>query len=410
MATIEQKVSETLLFAQNGSNRPLHQDRQVLRASDLTLEQATQDQMLARARRYLHGWGVVSGFTPTVEERNVLHVGAGYGVTPLGDELFLPQEVTLQDAVKALILCCGPGPDGCNLIDPVLIAQRRAEAASITVTGWLIARPASRDASLRAGVPQDCTHPASILLPSRRCGGVEFAVSCTLPSTHQPRQPTCDELMPFVCDSERAGNPVLPWETLLPVEANFLVIGRLTVTGEGLAVTIAARRTLWPVSLIQDWIASCLCPVLSRNDTRPTIGGSVATVSGAAHGDTVSTRPATISGGVSGAVDSVAGSGVPIDVIRQPPSVVVSPASLAGPTPPVKMDDIRDRLTDPVSEITGVGAARSAALANAGIKTQGDFITAPVDTLATAMNLPATRVTAMKQDLNVQQNLGLTFQ
>src|SRR3954454_14094052 len=105
MATIEQKASGPLLFAKNGTNRPLHQDRQVLRASDLTLEQATQDQMLARARRHLHGWGVVSGFVPTVAESNVLQVGPGYGLTPLGDELFLPQQVALNDVITALALC-----------------------------------------------------------------------------------------------------------------------------------------------------------------------------------------------------------------------------------------------------------------------------------------------------------------
>jgi hypothetical protein len=35
-------------------------------------------------------------------------------------------------------------------------------------------------------------------------------------------------------------------------------------------------------------------------------------------------------------------------------------------------------------------------------------MTAPVDTLATTMNLLTARVTAMKQDLNAQ-HLGLTF-
>ena len=60
----ERTKSSVLHFARNGANRPLHQDRQVLRAGDLSLEQATQDAMLARARRYLHGWGVVAGFAP----------------------------------------------------------------------------------------------------------------------------------------------------------------------------------------------------------------------------------------------------------------------------------------------------------------------------------------------------------
>jgi hypothetical protein len=410
MATIEQKASGMLLFAQNGTNRPLHQDRQVLRASDLTLEQATQDQMLARARRYLHGWGVVSGFVPTVAESNVLQVGPGYGVTPLGDELFLPQQVTLEDVITALILCCGPGAEGCEQIDPEMIARHRAEPAIITVTGWLVARPGSRDASPRAGVPQDCAHPASILLPSRRCGGVEFAVMCTLPPTHQPRQPACEELMPFVCGSERTGGPPLPWETPLPAEANFLVIARLTATLNGLTATTDARRALWPVSLMQDWIGSCICPLLSRNDTRPTVSGGATTITGGTHDDTVSPRPAAVPGSVSGAVTSIPGSTVPPDIIHPPPVVVIPPIGPSGPIPPEEMAGIRDRLTGPVLGIVGVGAARSQALAGVGVNTQGDFMTAPVETLATALNLPTARVTAMKQDLNAKNNLGLTFQ
>ena len=157
----------------NGANRPLHQDRQVLRADDLALEQATQDAMLARARRYLHGWGVVSGFVPEVTGSTNLTVGPGYGVTPLGDELFLPEPVSLPDVVDAAVACCGPGPLGCDVVDPEALAAARAAAADVTVTAWLIARPASREASPRAGVPEGCAHPASTLLavaPLRRGG------------------------------------------------------------------------------------------------------------------------------------------------------------------------------------------------------------------------------------------------
>src|SRR5262245_46577539 len=114
MATIDQGTKSNILqFAGNGANRPLHQDRQVLRAGDLALEQATQDAMLARARRYLHGWGVVAGFVPVVKQSAHLGIGPGYGVTPLGDELFLPETVPLEDVIKAVLTCCGPGSLGC---------------------------------------------------------------------------------------------------------------------------------------------------------------------------------------------------------------------------------------------------------------------------------------------------------
>ena len=152
MAMTERSTSSTLLFARNGANRPVHQDRQILRAGDLSLEQATQDAMLARARRYLHGWGVVSGFIPHLSEDELI-LGPGYGVTPLGDELFLPQEVKLSKVAEVALLCCGPGPAGCEQIDPKELERDRIAAAEAVVDAYLIARPASREALPRPGVP-----------------------------------------------------------------------------------------------------------------------------------------------------------------------------------------------------------------------------------------------------------------
>src|SRR5712671_5006476 len=122
MVSTDQNPKSTVLhFARNGANRPLHQDRQVLRAGDLSLEQATQDAMLARARRYLHGWGVVSGFLPEVEDK-ALRIGPGYGVAPFGDELFLPEAVSLRDAAELAVTYCGPGAVGCAIIEENILA------------------------------------------------------------------------------------------------------------------------------------------------------------------------------------------------------------------------------------------------------------------------------------------------
>jgi hypothetical protein len=271
MAATNTSAPGAFAFAGNGADRPLHQDRQILRAGDLALEQATQDAMLARARRYLHGWGVVAGFIPQVSASNNLTIHPGYGVTPLGDELFLPEPVSLPQAAEVAVLCCGPGPTGCEVIDPDALARAREDAAKITLTAWLIARPAGRDAALRPGVPEGCAHPAATLLPSRRCGGVEFAILCELPDSHQPNRPDCNDVMPFVCSLRGTETTPLPWEVLPGSEANFLVIARLTVTRGTLSADIDRRRTLWPVALIQDWIASCLCPIVVQRE--PTEGG-----------------------------------------------------------------------------------------------------------------------------------------
>jgi hypothetical protein len=389
--TMANQVAQgALAFARNGANRPLHQDRQILRASDLALEQATQDAMLARARRYLHGWGVVAGFLPEVSESSVLTIGPGYGVTPFGDELFLPEPVALPSAADVTVMCCGPGPTGCEIIDPEALAAARRLAATVTVTSFLVARPASRDAAPRSGVPEDCTHPGAVLLPSRRCGGVEFAILCTLPPSHVPQKRSCEALMPFVCGGLRGTPPEpLPWELLPGPEANLLVIAELSVTGDLLTATIGQRRTLWPVSLIQDWIASCLCPMLAR-ETLPRDGGL--TPGG---NDTVlrpdRNPPPTASGGSGPRILTTGSRGEP---------VVLADDAVA---------QLRDRLSGNVTDIPGIGDVRARMLARVGVTTEGGFLTTPPAPLAAALNLPESTIVEMKEELNARHRLGLAF-
>jgi hypothetical protein len=378
MAMTDQRAHGALLFARNGANRPLHQDRQVLRAGDLALEQATQDAMLARARRYLHGWGVVAGLVPEVTNSKLLTIGPGYGVTPLGDELFLPEPVSLPEAADAVVLCCGPGPLGCEVLDPEALADARAAAAEITVTAWLIARPASREAAPRPGVPEDCAHPASTLLPSRRCGGVEFAILCTLPTSHERQAPDCAALMPFVCGLQSNLTPPLPWETLPGADANFLAITRLTVTGGALTAVVGSRRTLWPIALIQDWIASCLCPALQRMPPAPPVP------------------------------DEPRGPGVDRDDLA-PLFRAAGPTGDAVALPQDEVLSLRDRLDGSVTDVRGIGDARAAALARIGVTTEGQFLTAPPARLAEALNLREAEVAKMKDGLSARLNLGLTF-
>ena len=62
-----------------------------------------------------------------------------------------------------------------------------------------------------------------------------------------------------------------------------------------------------------------------------------------------------------------------------------------------------------MTEITGIGAARAKLLADIGIKTEGEFLTAPPEQIAQALNLPEAKVTEMKKEVNARHNLGLTF-
>lgn len=406
MAATDMSAYGALVFAGNGANRPLHQDRQILRASDLALEQATQDAMLARARRYLHGWGVVAGLVPEVTDSTHLAIGPGYGVTPLGDELFLPEAASLPNAADVVVLCCGPGPAGCEVIDPEALAAARMAAADLTVTASLIARPASREAVPRPGVPQGCAHPAATLLPSRRCGGVEFAILCSLPPSHQPQKTSCEALMPFVCGGLR-GTPALPlpWESALGPEANFLVIADLTVTGGVLTAAVGLRRTLWPVALIQDWIASCLCPMLGR-ETPPRDGTFTPPIRDTS-GPGRLVDPPLGSGEVRGLRDPEGAAPIPSDVAPLARSSGRPGDSIALPRDEVLR--LRDRLDGNVTDIPGIGDIRARALAGIGVTTEGQFLAAPSGRLAAALHLPEAMMTEMKEELSRRHDLGLTF-
>ena len=70
---------------------------------------------------------------------------------------------------------------------------------------------------------------------------------------------------------------------------------------------------------------------------------------------------------------------------------------------------LRNQLSDSVTGIPGIGAARATALAGIGVTTQGEFLTAPPAQLASALNLPEAKVAEMKEALSAKHNLGLTF-
>jgi predicted flap endonuclease-1-like 5' DNA nuclease len=237
-------------------------------------------------------------------------------------------------------------------------------------------------------------------LPSRRCGGVEFAILCTLPTSHQPHPRDCDALMPFVCGATRGAIQPLPWENPLGPDSNFLVIAELSVTGHALTATVGARRTLWPVALMQEWIASCLCPLIDKPDKPPVILPG--------HVDSPPPPP-----------------GGHIEEIKPPDAFIVQPPPVQAPdigvnkaaesnlklaidpqpSPQNAAPDLRAQLTGPVTDIAGVGPARAQQLAAIGVVTAGDFMSAAPDQLAKTMNLAADKIAEMKQDVSTRNNL-----
>jgi len=67
--------------------RPRYFDGKVLSANDFTTEQEYHRAKQRRHNRYLHGWGVVSGFSVSVRDDSVI-VESGVAIDCAGNEIF----------------------------------------------------------------------------------------------------------------------------------------------------------------------------------------------------------------------------------------------------------------------------------------------------------------------------------
>jgi hypothetical protein len=261
-----------LATAPNGVVAPLYFDRQVVRAEDLTLDRASHDAELARMRRILHGWGVVAGLIPALDD-DTLTVSPGYGITPLGDEVYLTTPLSVDQIRGRVWGCCGPGQAGCEVVDEEDIRAIAAAAEVGEVTSWLIARPLSVEGDLRPGVPEGCAHPANNLLPSRACDAVALELICELPASHHSEPADIAGMCQLVCN-EGAGRStgdfaLRPMPEPVAQSENFVVLGRLIATTVSVRFHPADRRPLLPVWLLQAWVMACTCPSIYYVNRNP---------------------------------------------------------------------------------------------------------------------------------------------
>src|SRR5688572_20939743 len=145
-------TSPVSLRRANGLDRPRYFDRQLLIAEDLSLEQGFADKRLALLARHVVGWGVAAGFRLSTRPLSPaagavdLAVSPGYALTPLGDEVYISQEVVIDDIAAAIIAdCCEEGD--CNDLDAV------GGAGHEPIRAWIVARPALVDGGPRPAMP-----------------------------------------------------------------------------------------------------------------------------------------------------------------------------------------------------------------------------------------------------------------
>lgn len=264
----------------NGVVTPVYSDRQVVRASDLTLDRASHAQELARMRRLMHGWGVVSGFEMIRDDEvlDTITLGPGYAVAPNGAEIFMPEPVQLTDLEKRIKALCAPGSEECEHLTEDAQMKARAEdvAAKAALGAWLIARPAFDESDPRAGVPQGCENPGNLQLPTRHCHMVRLELLCELPPELILKPPKCSEVEQYICLGPGRGEPVPnPYPGNLGDARDCIVLGylhygqitvdaitHLDVLGHGFTPFYLMRRTLLPTAVLQDYLHACVCTFL----------------------------------------------------------------------------------------------------------------------------------------------------
>lgn len=288
----------------NALDRPRFFDRQLLAAADLALEQGFGDRRFALFRANVIGWGVAAGLRLDIQPAQDgeggarLTVSPGYGLTPLGTEVYLDEPVTFDD-IATLVRgqCCG-GAHDCTDVTPAaaapsayeiaLEARRRAaaEAAAIaagqpaggtaptetppitangaddagdaTCRAWVVARPAPQAGALRPSMPEGCGHPGNAMKPSRTCGGARIDIVCALTAPHDT-PPADSGLQALICD---------PWGPALdhwPDAADYVVLGRVDLN-DGVRVGPADRRRIARLDLLSR--LACL-------DDAPRPGGTI---------------------------------------------------------------------------------------------------------------------------------------
>ncbi len=256
---------KALAEAYNGVKTPLYFDRQVVRASDLNLDRRSHDEELQRMRRLLHGWGIVGGLDVILNFReDFLRVGRGYGITPTGEEVFLPEYVEASNLAERIWECCGPPPNDCTKVD-----DEQDSTGQVLVTyAWLIARPTSTTDEPRPGIPEGCDHPANELLPTRRCQGVRLELICEgdVSAPHQPEALSSATLKSQVCHAQ---SNYLAMPQPYGDDVSYLVLCRLIrfQVNDDLQVLVdpSPRQPLLPVSVLQQYLQACVCPSLHEH-------------------------------------------------------------------------------------------------------------------------------------------------
>jgi hypothetical protein len=172
----------------HGLERVRYFPRQLLAADDMRTEQEYFRQRQRRFNRLMMGWGVVCGLEVQADpkDHDVLIVCPGYALGPWGDEIYVPERVTLD-----LERCLVRETDPCV---PRRAAPRPGTANAITA--YVAIKYTECPSRPVRTTPVDCGCDETGCDYSRIRDG--FALECLaeLPASHQPPRPATALLPP----------------------------------------------------------------------------------------------------------------------------------------------------------------------------------------------------------------------
>ncbi len=208
--------------------------RQLITAGDLTNEQNYQREKRRLHNRLLHGWGIVCGLNVVATTGSqIVTICPGYALSPQGDEIFLPSEVTFdltqfsQGQASPCTPCGSIAVAAIDTTKPFYIAIKYTECLSSPV----------RVSPIDCGCDDDACEYSRIR--------DSFEITClqTLPETHSET-----ENIAQIC--EAVNNKIVPCKSC-PNDP-WIVLSKITVTSGMLSIDNNDRHILLPTVMMLD--------------------------------------------------------------------------------------------------------------------------------------------------------------
>jgi hypothetical protein len=166
---------------------PRYYPRQMITASDLTLEQDYWRDKLRRHNRHMHGWGIVCGaeVEPIEEATWMVKITPGYILGPYGDEIVIERDWKVDLRTTGIVTKSGE-PTG-EWVDPWCTPVLNERKPNVPL--YVMVRYREFKTQPVKVSPAGCGCDDAPCEYARLCDGFEIRVSTELPNSYEPEQP-----------------------------------------------------------------------------------------------------------------------------------------------------------------------------------------------------------------------------